>query len=156
MQGLDNSSESFRNNNNREIIMKAPIPFKPSRFVQRLDALINDSSKSQRQIAYELGYEKPNIITMFKQGSTRIPLEKVPLMADSLGVDRADLMRAWLEEYEPGVLKVIEENIGVSLSAAERSWIGGLRRTFKDTRLPPWDDNAEKALEPIARSLMPT
>jgi len=44
----------------------APANPSASPFVQRIEALINGSSKTQRQHAAELGYDKPNIITMFK------------------------------------------------------------------------------------------
>lgn len=132
------------------------VPPKVSRFVQHLDGLINASTKSQRQIAMELGYEKPNIITMFKQGSTRLPMEKVPAMATALGVDRAELLRMWMKDYAPEMLAVINENIGMALSRTERSWITNLRRMFADTGLPVWSDQVEDALQPVARSLQPS
>lgn len=132
------------------------MPLKVSRFVQHLDALINASPKSQRQIAAELGYEKPNIITMFKQGSTRLPMEKVPAMATALDVDRVDLLRMWMEDYAPELLVVINENMGMALSRTERSWVTNLRRMFSDTGLPAWGEQVETALEPVARSLQPS
>jgi hypothetical protein len=132
------------------------IPMKPSRFVQHIDGLINSSDKAQRQIAYEMGYEKPNIVTMFKQGTTRVPADKVPLLANALGVDRAELLRMWMEEYAPEMLAVIDDNIGMALSRNERAWVTNLRRVFHDTGLPGWDDHVEDALKPVARSLMPS
>ena len=44
-------------------------------------AQIAMSDKTQREIALALGYDKPNIITMFKQGLTKIPLNKVAPLA---------------------------------------------------------------------------
>lgn len=135
--------------------MRSPIPTKPSRFVQHIDRLINDSAKSQRQIAYEIGYEKPNLITMFKQGATRVPAEKVPLLADALGADRVTLLRMWMEEYSPELLTTIDENLGMALSRTERSWITNLRKQFHEVGMPAWDESIEEALRPIARSRTP-
>lgn len=130
-------------------------PPKASRFTQHIDGLINTSAKSQRQIAYEMGYEKPNIITMFKQGTTRVPMDKVPMLADSLGADRAELLRMWLEEYAPEMLTVLNDNLGMALSRVERSWVTNLRRVFSDAGMPAWDDTIENAMKPIARSRVP-
>jgi len=35
------------------------------------------SGVPQTEIAEKLGYDKPNIITMFKQGKTKIPMNKI-------------------------------------------------------------------------------
>ncbi|MGZ9053126.1 MAG: helix-turn-helix domain-containing protein [Rhodoplanes sp.] len=54
--------------------------------------------KSQREIAAELGYERPNIISMMKRGETKLPLDKVPALAKALHVDPAHLFRLALEQ----------------------------------------------------------
>lgn len=59
------------------------------------------TGKTQRQIASEIGYDKPNIITMFKTGITRVPLGRVPRLAASLDLDAPKLVRLWFEQYEP-------------------------------------------------------
>lgn len=70
---------------------------------------INKSPKTQAQIATEAQFTNPNMITMIKQGRTRMPPQKVKLLADSLGVDSRLLMKMVFEEYQPGVWEVIEE-----------------------------------------------
>lgn len=77
------------------------------RFVRRIDDLINESEKTQRQIALELGYDNQNIISMFKTGCTRVPLGKVPALATALGTDRRDLVLAWMQAYEPEMLAIL-------------------------------------------------
>jgi hypothetical protein len=119
-----------------------------TRFVRHIDDLINASSKSQRQIAYEIGYDKPNLITMFKQGSTRVPAEKVPALAESLEVDPINLLRMWMEDYSPELLTVIEANMGMLLSRTEKIWVNNLRQRFPDG-LPSWDELVEDALKPL-------
>lgn len=120
-------------------------------FVRHLDDLINSSAKSQRQIALEMGYDKANMITMFKQGTTRVPLDKVPYLADSLEVDRADMIRLWLQSYEPNLLEVLNDNLGMALSRSERSWVINLRKHFPGG-VPAWDERSEDRIKSLARS----
>lgn len=63
------------------------------------------SPKKQWEIARDVGYEKPNIITMFKQGVSRVPVEKVAPFAISLGADLAELLLLWLGELAPWNLR---------------------------------------------------
>lgn len=77
-------------------------------FSAKLERLINDSDKSQVKLSEELGYENQNMITMFKQGKTRVPLEKVVPLARALGVDPSALVQAWFTAYMPAALASIE------------------------------------------------
>jgi transcriptional regulator with XRE-family HTH domain len=129
--------------------MSTPAPPKPPRFVRHIDRLINQSEKTQREIALAMGYERSNLISMFKQGITRVPLDKVPALAEALDVDPAELIVMWLSDYEPELLEVINSNVGMLLSGTERSWIAHLRKLFTG-RLPPWDERIEAALAPLA------
>ncbi len=97
-------------------------------FVHHIGTLINAAEKTQRQIAYEIGYDKPNMITMFKQGITRVPAEKVAPLACALGEDPVCLLRLWLLEYEPDLLEAIEGHLGLLLTPEERSLISKLRQ----------------------------
>ena len=36
--------------------------------------------KTQREIATEIGYDKPNMISMFKTGEAKVPLCKIPAL----------------------------------------------------------------------------
>lgn len=99
-----------------------------SPFVQRIEALINETPKTQRELAAKLGYERPNIITMFKQGTTRLPAGKVALLAEATGEDPVELIRMWLEEYEPDLLAAIEMHQRLLLTEVERALIMTLRR----------------------------
>jgi len=116
------------------------------RFVRHIDQLITESEKTQAEIARELGYPKANIITMFKSGTTRVPVDKVPLLADSLGVDRIELLTMWLQDYQPVLFEVISSTIGPRVSATERTWLRGLRKTFPHG-LPVFDEIAEEGLK---------
>lgn len=134
----------------KELSSAAPGATALNPFVRRVAELIEMSEKTQRQIARELGYEKPNIVTMFKQGDTRVPLDKVRVFATSLETDPAALLRLWLATYEPEALAVIDQTFDTSLTANERAWLAGIRRAFADN-VPNFNDDARRQLELLAR-----
>lgn len=67
------------------------------------------SGKTQREIAQEMGYENSNVITMFKQGLTKVPLAKAGSMAKALGIDPVFFFKLLLREYAPETLEAVEE-----------------------------------------------
>ena len=71
----------------------------------RIDAV--SQKKTQRAIASEIGYDKPNMISMFKSGATKVPLEKIPQLAKALDVDPIHLFRLGLDQYWPGLKETI-------------------------------------------------
>lgn len=86
---------------------------------QYLSQQIALSPHSQREIAEAAGYPKPNILTMFKQGDTKLPVNKVPAMAKALGVDPAHLLRLVMEEYMPEAWAAVESIIGKHIVSDE-------------------------------------
>lgn len=73
-----------------------------------LSEKIAESGKTQRAIAEECGFESPNIITMFKKGDTRLPLNRIEPLASALNVDSARLLRLVMLEYMPRTWDMIE------------------------------------------------
>lgn len=73
---------------------------------------IDQSPKSQLEIAQEAGFDTPNIITMFKQGKTKIPLIRVGPLAIALGINPRHLLRRVLEEYMPETWHAVEQSLG--------------------------------------------
>ncbi|MFH1819647.1 MAG: hypothetical protein ABIK82_22680 [Pseudomonadota bacterium] len=80
--------------------MTKPFPTRPTvaEFLADSIALIN---KTQAQIAAECGFESANVITMFKKGQTKLPINRVGPLAKALNVDPAHLLRLVLLEYLP-------------------------------------------------------
>ena len=66
-----------------------------------LTSAVETSGKTQKEIAREVGFGKPQIITMMKQGDTKIPLHRIPALAKALDVDAKQFMRLALKEYRP-------------------------------------------------------
>ena len=88
---------------------KPGMPFANSAIAKYLDRHIDTLKgvKTQREIAAEIGYEKPNMISMFKRGEVRVPLDKIPLLAKAIDADPAHLFRLALEQYWPGLGETI-------------------------------------------------
>jgi hypothetical protein len=121
-------------------------------FVQCLAKLIDNSPKKQTEIAVELGYPKPNLITMFKKGLTRVPLEKVPVFADILGVNRVFLMNLWLTTYAPEWRDTLQQVYGFMVTEAEGEWVILLRKAYdgKAVTLPTSVEDTLTALRKLA------
>jgi len=90
------------------------------------------SPKSQREIAESIGYDNPNIITMFKQGHTKVPLNKVGALATALGLDPAHFMRMVLEEYMPETWQAVERALDRMILSADEE---RLVRTFREMQI---------------------
>lgn len=111
------------------------VPFKEtaiSRYLtKQIDAL--SGVKSQRTIALELGYKKPNIISMFKSGTAPIPLDKIPPLARSLHVDAAHLFRLALQQYWPSLKDTVEKTLGnIATANEEELFLKRWRAATKD------------------------
>lgn len=92
---------------------------------------INNSEKTQRQIALEIGYTKPNIITMFKQGATKLPLDKIGPLAKALEITPDELFFKVMTEYMPETFEALSPFLcGQMLSKDELEMLDNYR-TFK-------------------------
>lgn len=67
--------------------------------------------KTQSEIAREAGFGKPNIITMLKQGTTKVPTVKIGPLARALEVDPLHLFKLVMNEYEPDTWDMIQDMI---------------------------------------------
>lgn len=76
-----------------------------------LTAQIDLCGKTQLQIAREAGFPIPNVITMMKQGKTKLPKARIGALAKSLGVDALFLYKLVMKEYEPETWSAIEEQV---------------------------------------------
>lgn len=93
-----------------------------------------ESDKTQREIAEECGFENPNIITMFKTGATKLPLNRIGPLAKAIDVDPAHLLRLVMREYAPDTWEAIE-NIMQStvLTANELELVRAYRQVTGDS-----------------------
>lgn len=105
------------------------------------------SSKQQKEIAADLGYEKPNVMTMFKKGTTRVPINKIVPLALSLGIDPTHMLRLAMEEYMPETWAIIEPYIGRDLVSKEE--YAGLEAIREASHGVPVDFTTARNREPL-------
>lgn len=110
---------------------------------------IEISEKTQKQIANEAGYEKPNVLSMMKKGIIKVPIERAPALARALNVDPAHFLRMVLREYMQDAWAVMEEHLGGVLSENERRLLELYRAESGDDEI---ELNAER-LEHIRAAL---
>ncbi|MDX5412867.1 MAG: helix-turn-helix domain-containing protein [Rhodobacterales bacterium] len=84
-----------------------------------LSQAISLSGKSQREISQEVGWNNPNVLSMMKQGITKVPVEKAPALAKALGVDQSVFLRLVMNEYMPEAWGVIRKFSGELLTEEE-------------------------------------
>lgn len=92
------------------------------------------SRKSQLQIANEAGFPNANMITMIKNGSTKLALDRVPSASRALDCDPAYLMRMALDQaVGDTAARAIIEIFGTPITANELGWIAELRAASDDS-----------------------
>lgn len=120
---------------------------------KQIDAL--SSIKSQREIAQEMGYTKGNIISMFKTGEVKVPLDKIPALAKAINVDPAFLFRLAMEQYWPDMNEAISAVFGSITTANQRALLARIAELLgeEDPALTPeLDAKLKKALQKSGRS----
>jgi hypothetical protein len=112
---------------------------------------IDSSDKSQSEIARELGYPNQNIITMFKQGRTKLPIPKVPAVAKALDCDPLHLLKVVLTEYAPDTWAVIEGVMGRNIvTDSEMEVVNVVRQVAGGQEVCPRNDSEREELKTLA------
>jgi transcriptional regulator with XRE-family HTH domain len=95
---------------------------------QFLSKCIDESPKTQREIAKEVGWPHPNVLSMIKSGETNLPLDRIGPLAKALDIDPAHLLKLAMSQYMPETFKAVEEALGSPiLSQQERDLIVAYR-----------------------------
>ena len=89
-------------------------PHANSALARYLDKRIDElrGFKTQREIAAEIGYKRPNIVSMLKTGETKVPLDKLPAFARALEADPVHLFRLGMIDLWPELAAVIDDIFG--------------------------------------------
>lgn len=96
---------------------------------------ISASGQLQKDIAQKAGFESPNVVTMIKQGITKLPLERVGPLARALETDPLKLLHMCLEEYSPLTWSAIKPYLQPVITEEERQLINALRQGAGAARL---------------------
>jgi transcriptional regulator with XRE-family HTH domain len=66
------------------------------------------TGRTQREIARDAGIPSQNFLSMLKSGTAKLPLARVPALADALEVPRVDLLWLCLRAHAPELTEVLE------------------------------------------------
>jgi hypothetical protein len=118
---------------------------------------INSSDRSQASIAASAGYSRPNVISMFKAGKMKIPLERIPAFAKAMRIDPAPLLRVAMQEYFPAIWKILQEHLSADLLVSyDEQHILEVLRTHAGYRgVKIVTERQRNALRELADSLSP-
>lgn len=119
-----------------------------------IEDLINASNIKQKDMAEELGFDNQNIISMFKQGKTKIPLKKIPDFARIFRIDKKALLRRAMKEYQPELLEVVEENFGDAITKNEKAILTELRKLTDNSDPALISIRQQEALENFVNTLL--
>ncbi|MGY6412509.1 MAG: XRE family transcriptional regulator [Alkalilacustris sp.] len=90
--------------------------------------------KTQAEIAAEAGLRSVNFLTMLKNGTSKVPLDRVPALAKAMEADPKLLFRLTMEQEMGGTAaKAIEEIFGTIVSRNDVAWIEALREVSDNT-----------------------
>jgi transcriptional regulator with XRE-family HTH domain len=102
--------------------------------------------KTQAEVAKAAGFPRPNMLSMIKTGKARLPLERVPALAEALEIDPALLFRLVLAENWPGYERVVIRIFGAVLIEEERDMIAFIRHV-SGGKVPQLNRRLERAIK---------
>lgn len=107
--------------------------------------------KTQTELAKEMGFRKPNMLSMIKTGRADVPFHKIPEIAQVLGIDPALLLRLHLKDQWPSFGRVVDRIFGGILTKNEKEWL----ILFQEIRVeaPPTDRSDRHIVKEILRTL---
>lgn len=105
-------------------------PYADTRLIPYLEKRILElrTIKSQAEIASEAGFAHPSMIAMVKSGATRLPLDRVPALAEALSVDPARLLQLALEQWAgSAAARAFDAIFETVVSSNEVGWLAEIR-----------------------------
>lgn len=107
------------------------------------------SRKNQAEIADEAGFVNPNILSMLKSGQSKVPLDRVPILAAAFNCDPSRLFRmAVMQSSYRTTEAAINEIFGTLASKNEVTWLNGVRDA-SDNKDPALTVRSRTALREI-------
>lgn len=118
---------------------------------------INDQikliGKPQKDIASESGFETANLITMIKQGKTKLPIAKVGPMAIALETDPIHLLKLCMSTYYPETWEAISLMLDSAFTADEMELVSKLRAHNGGSYLYALTDDSRDKFQSFIHSL---
>lgn len=90
--------------------------------------------KTQIAIAAEAGFVQPNMLAMIKNGSNKLPLDRVPGLAKALECDPKSLFLMAMEQLAGDTTaQAVREIFGTVVTRNETAWIEEIRKASGNT-----------------------
>jgi transcriptional regulator with XRE-family HTH domain len=127
---------------------RKPGPYATSDLAIYLDRRILElrHKKNQRDIAIAAGFTNPNMLSMLKNGDTKLAIDRTASLAAALEADPKYLLRlALAQQGNETMFRVYDEIIGTVVSQNEVGWLEVLREA---------SGNSDPAITSRARSAM--
>lgn len=105
-------------------------PYANTRLIPYLEKRILElrAVKSQAEIASEAGFANVNMLAMIKSGAARLPVDRVPALAEALKVDPARLLQLALEQWTgSAAARTFDAIFATVVSSNEVGWLDELR-----------------------------
>lgn len=119
-----------------------------SAFIARHIDIQQKAGRSLADIARDAGFTRANVISMFKSGTAKVPLARVPMLAASLNVQPATLFRLAMLQHWPELHHVVAKLFGDVTTPNERELLGLLRFVSRNAD-PKLSDRQKRAIERI-------
>ena len=124
---------------------------KPSAVAAFVGSRIQATGKLQYEIAREAGFENPNVLTMIKNGKTKVPLARVGSLARALDTDPMLLMKMCLAEYQPETWAALEPMFDDAFTGDEVKLVKALRRAVGGPYVAALTPAARSSLDQFVR-----
>ena len=120
---------------------------------KRLDEL--RGVKTQREIAKEADFARPNFLSMLKTGDAQLPLDRVPALAKALDVDPAHLFRLALQDHWPSLRSNIGDIFGRQMASENEAaiFLGPWRAATHDADPAP-NDRIQTAVDAMIKAAL--
>jgi hypothetical protein len=106
-----------------------------SKLAQFLDKRLGElkGTATLAEIARKMGYPRGHILSMFRADQAKVPLDKIPALAEAIEVDVGHLMRLGLEQYWPDKMGVITKVFSRIVTESEFELIQEIRERTADS-----------------------
>ncbi len=102
--------------------------------------------KTQGEIARAAGYVNVNMLSMVKNGHSKVALDRLVALADALEADRVHVLNLGLEQAGLETVRdVIAKVMGVLPTEHERQWLEAIREASNHSD-PPLSKKARSAV----------
>jgi len=133
-------SSTFRNRNRH---MKNQASSVQTFIADRIETLKHEG-KSQKVIAAEAKYQNPNMLTMIKQGSSKVSFDRILDLESALEVRKGSLLRLMLlEHFGTELVAAIQEELQTQMSEQEQYILQTIRASVPN---PKFDERAKRVL----------